>query len=61
MVRELRDGIGGEEGRQHAYQFVSAEFQAAADGAYDDLGYHRVTFATAWTVFLAVVDVLRAV
>ena len=60
MIRELRDGIGGEEGRRQAYQFVTPEFQAAADGAYADLGYPRITLTTAWTVFVAVVDVLES-
>ena len=60
MIQELRNGIGGEEGRRRAYQFVTPEFQAAADGAYADLGYPRITLATAWAVFQAIVDVLRA-
>lgn len=59
-IRELRDEIGGEAGRRQAYQFVTPDFQAVADGAYADLGYPRITLATAWNVFKAVVDVLRA-
>ena len=60
MIRELRDGIGGEEGRRLAFQFVTPEFQVAADGVYADLGYPRITLRTAWKVFLAVVDSFRS-
>lgn len=58
MIHHLCTEIGGEEARRRAYQFVTAEFQAEADGAYADLGCPRITLMTAWTVFLAVVDVL---
>lgn len=59
MIHELRDGIGGEEGRRLAYQFVTPEFQAAADDAYAELGRPRITLTTAWAIFEDVVDVLR--
>ena len=59
MVRKLRDQIGGEESRRKAYQFVLPEFQAVADAAYADLDYPCITLTTAWTIFLAMVDVLR--
>ena len=60
MIDELRDEVGGEEGRRQAYEFVTPEFQAAADGAYADLGHPRITLTTAWMVFSNVVNVLRA-
>ena len=60
MIHELRAEIGGEEGRRQAYQFVTPEFQAVADAAYADLGYPRITLMSAWTVFLAIVDVLQS-
>ena len=60
MIRQLRDEIGGDEARREAYQFVTPEFQAEADGAYADLGCPRITLVTAWTVFLAIVDVLQS-
>lgn len=59
-VRELRNGIGGEDARVEAYRFVTAEFQAEADGAYADLGFPHITLSSAWSVFLAVVNVLRS-
>ena len=60
MVHHLRDEIGGEVARQQAYQFVTPEFQAEADGAYADLGSPHITLATAWMVFHSVVDVLQS-
>ena len=60
IVRGLRDEIGGEEARRQAYQFVTPEFQAEADGAYTDLGSPHITLTTAWAVFLAMVDELRS-
>lgn len=60
MIRHLHDQIGGEEAHQEAYQFVTPEFQAEADGAYADLGYPRITLKTAWTVFHAIVAVVQA-
>ena len=59
LVHQLRSEIGGEEARRQAYQFATPEFQAEADGVYADLGSPRITLATAWTVFLTIVDVLR--
>ncbi|KAI1785490.1 hypothetical protein LXA43DRAFT_1100273 [Ganoderma leucocontextum] len=59
LIRELRDEIGGEDGRRQAYNFVTPEFRAEADGAYMDLGSPPITLVNAWTIFLAVVNVLR--
>ena len=60
LIHELREQIGGEKARQLAYQFVTSEFHAEADAAYADLGHPLITLATAWTIFSAMVDVLRA-
>ena len=60
MIQQLRDQIGGEKARQEAFQFVTPEFQAIADGAYADLGYPQLALANAWAVFSAMVNVLRA-
>ena len=60
LVHDLRNQIGGQEGRRQAYQFVTPEFRAEADGTYTDLGSPPITLVTAWTVFLAVVDGLRS-
>lgn len=60
LVRELRDQIGGEEGRRRAYEFVTSQFRAEADGAYMELGFPPITLASAWTVFTSVVNLLEA-
>ena len=59
LINELRDQIGGAEGRQQAYEFVTQEFRAEADGAYVDLGCPPITLKTAWSIFFSVVNVLR--
>ncbi len=60
LISELREQIGGQEGRRQAYDFVTPEFRAEADGAYTDLGSPPITLVTAWAIFLAVVDVLKS-
>lgn len=60
LVSELRDQIGGEEGRQQAYEFVTPEFCAEADGAYIALGSPPIMLKTAWSIFAAVVNVLKS-
>ena len=59
LIRELRDQIGGEEGHRQAYEFVTAEFRAQADGAYVAIGSPPIMLGTAWAIFTSVVNVLR--
>lgn len=58
-VRRLRDGIGGEEGRKKAYEFVDDEFRALADGTYVALDLPAVTLSNVWEIFVLVVSDLR--
>ena len=60
LINELRNQIGGEEGRRQAYEFVTPEFCAEADEAYIDLGSPPITLVGAWKLFFAVVAVLRS-
>ena len=59
LVDELRNQIGGEEARRQAFDFVTPEFRAEADNAYVKIGSPPITLGTAWSIFLAVVNVLR--
>ncbi|KAJ7432081.1 hypothetical protein B0H11DRAFT_1761052, partial [Mycena galericulata] len=60
LVREIRDVYGGVEARDKAYRFVSRIFQAAADGAFVQLGCPEITLGTVWSVFAEVVKILEA-
>ena len=60
LVEELRDQIGGAEGRRQAYEFVTPDFRAEADEAYIDIGSPPITLVTAWNIFVSVVNVLKA-
>ncbi|KAF8173504.1 hypothetical protein K438DRAFT_1674233 [Mycena galopus ATCC 62051] len=60
LVDEIREIYGGAEGRDKAYRFVSQIFQAAADGAYVQLGCPEISLDTIWDVFTDVVKILEA-
>ncbi|KAF7350254.1 hypothetical protein MVEN_01328900 [Mycena venus] len=60
LVNEIREVYGGVEARDEAYRFVSRIFQAAADGAYVQLGCPEITLETIWDVFSDVVKILDA-
>jgi hypothetical protein len=57
-VQQLREELGGREGRDQAFRFVDAEFIALADDALADLDYPAITLASAWDVFVAISDKL---
>jgi hypothetical protein len=57
-VHQLREDLGGTEGRQQAFRFVDAEFEALADEALAELKYPDITLSSAWDVFVAVNDLL---
>lgn len=59
LVQELRNRLGGVEGRRRAYEFVAPEFQALADGALADLGFPVISLSNAWPMFHSIVAVLR--
>lgn len=59
LVSQLRDSIGGVDGRHHAYAFVTQEFKAVADNAYYNIGCPAIDLTNAWNVFTRIVDVLR--
>jgi len=50
--------LGGAEGREQAFRFVDAEFEALADEALAELNYPDITLSSAWDVFIAVHDLL---
>ena len=57
-VHQMREDLGGAEGRQQAFRFVDAEFEALADEALAELNYPDITLSSAWDVFVAVNDLL---
>lgn len=60
-VAELRNRIGGEEGRIQALEFISREEHAAIDQVYLELGAPQITLRSAWDVFTNVVGLYGAV
>ena len=58
-LSQLRDSIGGVDGRHNAYAFVTQEFKAVADNAYYNIGCPAIDLTNAWNVFTRIVDVLR--
>ncbi|KAJ6565606.1 hypothetical protein DFH09DRAFT_1473818, partial [Mycena vulgaris] len=60
LVRELREAYGGAEARDKAYRFVSRIFQAAADGAYLEIGCPEITLDSIWSIFTDIVTILEA-
>jgi hypothetical protein len=60
LVRELREAYGGAEERDTAHRFVSRIFQAAADGAYLEIGCPEITLDSIWSVFTDIVAILEA-
>jgi hypothetical protein len=58
LVHQLREELGGIDGREEAFRFVDAEFAAEADEALAQLGYPDITLSSAWDVFVAVNDIL---
>jgi hypothetical protein len=50
--------MGGAEGREQAFRFVDAEFEALADGALAELNYPDITLSSSWDIFVAVHDLL---
>ncbi|KAJ6544668.1 hypothetical protein DFH09DRAFT_1390008, partial [Mycena vulgaris] len=59
LVRELREAYGGAEARDKAYRFVTRIFQAAADGAYLEIGRPEINLDTIWTTFTNIVRILE--
>ena len=57
LVQELRERLGGEEGRRQAYSFVPPQFQARADDAYVAMGAPKITLTN--VIFDAMVTALR--
>ena len=57
-VHQLREELGGKEGKEKAFRFVDAEFEALADDALADRDYPEITLASAWDVFVAISDKL---
>jgi len=57
-VDQLREDLGGKDAREAALRFVDAEFEARADEVYSNLHYPEITLASAWDIFIAVVDIL---
>ncbi|KAF4586441.1 Transposase [Pleurotus pulmonarius] len=60
IVRQLREGLGGTEGRAQAYAFVDPEFGALADSALGELNFPAITLMNAWDIFIAVVEILSS-
>ena len=59
LVQELRERLGGEEGRRQAYRFVPPEFQARADAAYIAMGAPKIALTNVWEIFDAMRAALR--
>lgn len=57
-VHQFREDLGGVEAREQAMRFVDLEFEAQANEAYGELKYPVITLASAWDIFVAVVDIL---
>ncbi|KAF4568635.1 hypothetical protein EYR36_010648 [Pleurotus pulmonarius] len=57
-VRQLREGIGGDDGREQALAFVNPVFKANADAALGTLGFPEITLANVWEIFSAVANIL---
>ena len=57
-VHQLREDLGGAEGRDQSFRFVDAEFVALADEALCELNYPEITLSSAWDVFIAIHDLL---
>lgn len=57
-VRQMRMDLGGTEGHDKAFRFVTAEFEAQADAALAELKFPQITLSSAWDVFVAVNDLL---
>ena len=57
-VQQMREDLGGAEGREKAMRFVDVEFQAEADEVLAELKYPNITLSSAWDIFVAVHDVL---
>lgn len=57
-VHQMREDLGGNDGREEAFRFVDSEFEARADSALGALGYPSITMASAWDIFVAVNDLL---
>lgn len=60
IVQQLREGLGGIDGRAQAYAFVDPEFSALADSALGELNFPAITLMNAWDIFIAVVEILSS-
>lgn len=58
-VHHLREAYGGATARDAAYRFVPAEFQAAADDIYLDLGMPDIGLDNAWEIFRIITQKLH--
>ncbi|KDQ58250.1 hypothetical protein JAAARDRAFT_193672 [Jaapia argillacea MUCL 33604] len=54
-VECLQESLGGWEGREEAFRFVSRTFEAVADNVLEELGFPMVTLSNAWDIFNFVV------
>jgi hypothetical protein len=58
LVKQLREELGGLDGRAGAFQFVDDEFAATANDAFGSLGFPLISLSSAWDIFVAVDDIL---
>jgi len=58
LVQDLRERLGGQEGRDLAFRFVDDEFAAVADRAWTQLGCPEITLMSAWDIFAALASLL---
>lgn len=59
-VHQLREDLGGIEGRELAFRFVDAEFEAEANEILAELNYPVITLSSAWDIFIAITDAFSA-
>lgn len=59
FVAQLREDLGGDEGRDAALRFVPLAFEDRAEEAYELLGRPPIELESAWDVFRLMVDQMR--
>jgi len=58
LIQDLRERLGGQEGRDLAFRFVDDEFATVADRAWTQLGCPEITLMSAWDIFAALASLL---
>jgi hypothetical protein len=59
-VHQLQEELGGSEGRDLAFCFVDAEFEAEANEILAKLNYPVITLLSAWDIFIAITNAFSA-